>query len=1099
MADSPSGSRGRRVPANPTGSGRRPPAASPSTAAGRRVPATPRAQNGPTSKGAGKNRKPDSNVKKAANTAVRQGANSALTAATGGVAAPVVAAATSLIGNDAKAKKNRRRLLLALAAFVLTIAMVMSMIMATVFGVSIMGGGSGAAGTASPNNGNCLTYGAPRVTQPGGGSGGPGASAGALGAPLDPEYMENASGFGSREAPTAGATSWHDGIDFSAPGIYGKPIYAPAGGTVAQAGPAEGYGNWIIIDHDLNGEKVSTLYGHIEDGHVLVAPGDKVEAGQHIADVGNAGTSTGAHLHFGVYPGGWKSQAGVDPMPWLSKFKAQTGQPAQADTAAQPSPVANTTPADPGAVTAADWEALAEKESTNNWAINSGNGFSGGVQFTASTWAANGGTEYAPEAWQASKPEQMEVANRVLKTQGWGAWPPSATIPGLQDKKPAPEGTFIGASAPPGGTTDDSNTNAPRGPPTDLPKSDKGNESKLQADAQRGMRLIAQQFPAVESIGGFRPGSGDHGTGSAVDAMISGDYRAPQGVALGDDIAKFFIDHAAELNVKYVIWRQQIWQGGSWTEQSDRGSDNENHYNHVHISFNQSGPPTATVTGIANSAGADPATAPATTPDGAQPYTPKGDQKEQELTPEQQANIKGLISAAKRSGIQPEARAAVLVLAYAGTQSNFISKEPTDDDPRIGIFAQTPLEGTDSENVSNLINVPYAADSFFARLKVVAAENSKWATEPLADVLTAMYPEQRTIADRFPSWEQLAINAVTALWEDPLAQANSIMSAVSGGIECAQGAIGGRALKAGSVPERFVKWITLGGQVCEGITAPLLAAQIRAESGFDESATSPDGAMGSSQFMPGTWQTWGKKVDDAGRQSGPGGGGNPRNVADATIAQAHMMCTDYETMRKGVESGRLTGDPVALTIAAYNAGAGAVFNAGGMPSGGDYTTQTQPYVEKILGWAKEMDGGAGELKPSPGGGGAGNSKIVEYATKMVGQDYVWGGGNQNGPTGGGIDCSGLTVYAYAQATDQRVILPRTTYDQIKVGRQVSIEEAQPGDLVLSNFGGTSQPEHVDIYEGNGTVIGAIQTGSPLKGGKPMPADAHIRHVPEASD
>ncbi|WP_425859854.1 transglycosylase family protein [Arthrobacter sp. TWP1-1] len=74
------------------------------------------------------------------------------------------------------------------------------------------------------------------------------------------------------------------------------------------------------------------------------------------------------------------------------------------------------------------WDALAQCESGGNWAINTGNGFSGGLQFTPSTWAAFGGTG-APE--NATREQQIAVAENVLAGQGWGAWPSCAAQLGL--------------------------------------------------------------------------------------------------------------------------------------------------------------------------------------------------------------------------------------------------------------------------------------------------------------------------------------------------------------------------------------------------------------------------------------------------------------------------------------------------------------------------------------------------------------------------------------------------------------------------------------------------------------------------------------------
>ena len=84
------------------------------------------------------------------------------------------------------------------------------------------------------------------------------------------------------------------------------------------------------------------------------------------------------------------------------------------------------------AVDGATWDALAQCESGGNWGISTGNGFSGGLQFTRSTWAAFGGTEYAPEAWQASREQQIAVAEKVQAAQGWGAWPACTSKLGLR-------------------------------------------------------------------------------------------------------------------------------------------------------------------------------------------------------------------------------------------------------------------------------------------------------------------------------------------------------------------------------------------------------------------------------------------------------------------------------------------------------------------------------------------------------------------------------------------------------------------------------------------------------------------------------------------
>ncbi|NNH71677.1 DUF3235 domain-containing protein [Nocardia uniformis] len=91
-----------------------------------------------------------------------------------------------------------------------------------------------------------------------------------------------------------------------------------------------------------------------------------------------------------------------------------------------------------------DWDRLAQCEAGGNWGINTGNGYQGGLQFSPSTWKAHGGGEYAPAANQASREQQIAVAEKVLATQGWGAWPSCSSKLGLSSgptprSAPAPE------------------------------------------------------------------------------------------------------------------------------------------------------------------------------------------------------------------------------------------------------------------------------------------------------------------------------------------------------------------------------------------------------------------------------------------------------------------------------------------------------------------------------------------------------------------------------------------------------------------------------------------------------------------------------------
>ncbi|WTZ45668.1 transglycosylase family protein [Streptomyces sp. NBC_01390] len=79
----------------------------------------------------------------------------------------------------------------------------------------------------------------------------------------------------------------------------------------------------------------------------------------------------------------------------------------------------------------ATWNKVAACESTNNWSINTGNGYYGGLQFSQSTWEAYGGTAYAGRADLATRDQQVAVAEKVLKAQGPGAWPACSVRAGL--------------------------------------------------------------------------------------------------------------------------------------------------------------------------------------------------------------------------------------------------------------------------------------------------------------------------------------------------------------------------------------------------------------------------------------------------------------------------------------------------------------------------------------------------------------------------------------------------------------------------------------------------------------------------------------------
>ncbi len=109
-----------------------------------------------------------------------------------------------------------------------------------------------------------------------------------------------------------------------------------------------------------------------------------------------------------------------------------------------------------------------------------------------------------------------------------------------------------------------------------------GLEANLTTAADGVLRAVCARFPAVTSFGGYRAGdSGYHGSGQAIDAMISG--------SAGWELAEWARDNAGELGIVEVIYQQKIWTtqraADGWRSMSDRGSTSANHYDHVHISI----------------------------------------------------------------------------------------------------------------------------------------------------------------------------------------------------------------------------------------------------------------------------------------------------------------------------------------------------------------------------------------------------------------------------------------------------------------------------------------------------------------------------------
>ena len=148
--------------------------------------------------------------------------------------------------------------------------------------------------------------------------------------PLPEDTWVATSPFGPRTHPITGEQTMHTGSDFAAPD--GTPILAAADGSVTVAEYSDASGGIVVIEHTIDGSTVATAYIHSWADGIHVTVGDQVSAGQHIADVGSSGMSTGPHLHFEVREGGTDGDH-VDPAAWLNSHdaaglpEAETGAP----------------------------------------------------------------------------------------------------------------------------------------------------------------------------------------------------------------------------------------------------------------------------------------------------------------------------------------------------------------------------------------------------------------------------------------------------------------------------------------------------------------------------------------------------------------------------------------------------------------------------------------------------------------------------------------------------------------------------------------------------------------------------------------------------
>lgn len=283
------------------------------------------------------------------------------------------------------------------------------------------------------------------------------------------------------------------------------------------------------------------------------------------------------------------------------------------------------------------------------------------------------------------------------------------------------------------------------------------------------------------------------------------------------------------------------------------------------------------------------------------------------------------------------------------------------------------------------------------------------------------------------------------------------------------GSGGSGELDASGIPAKFKPWLKKAAKTCSAASAPMLAAQEDQESGFKKKAVSSAGAVGYAQFLPETF----KKVGVDGNHNGTK---SATEVGDAVMSQAKYDCQ----LAKKVK--HVPGDTTKNMLAAYNAGAGAVTSANGIPP----FDETQKYVDIIThktkkytkkGTSSDGTSSAGKIKGKPLA-----KKILKTLKKKLGTPYSFGGGTATKPTVGktepaGWDCSSYLMMGIYQATDSKIRIARITTAQMhdKHLKKVSKKHMQPGDLIFINNDGNWG--HVVMYYGHGKIIEEPHTGA----------------------
>ncbi|WP_327145596.1 peptidoglycan DD-metalloendopeptidase family protein [Nocardia sp. NBC_01327] len=593
-------------------------------------------------------------------------------------------------------------------------------------------------------------------------------------------------------------------------------------------------------------------------------------------------------------------------------------------------------------------------------------------------------------------------------------------------------------------------------------------EAGLQDGALRALRCVVARFGMMDMRGVVADDAyPDHREGRAVEFIVGSDQ------AKGDAIVAFLQQSAANFHIDYVLWKQRSWtpdaaNGTQWTPMEDRGDPVRNHMDRVQVTIKSvvatstvSAPPEvslASMPGPVNEAGKLTGAGRRQYPMAAGTFT-----------------ISDVFGARGGTHMGVDFAGAAGTPIYAASDGLVVASGPASG---FGDWVVIDSIDESGKRYSTVYGHMYESGIHVHTGDIVTMG------QHIADVgsngeSTGPHLHFEVVpGGRLTGGKQ--VDPMPWLAGSALPTAGTTPTCENG-----FGSAGGN-LAPGKVPPELEIWYRRAGSLCPQISASLLAAQGQQESGFHRGLTSPAGAQGLAQFLPGTAASLAPDGQPYVIDADGNGTASVWDDGDAIIGQGRYMCALAQKIQGWENEGKVTGDVAALSLAAYNAGEGAVLASGGMPNQvAAHFTETRPYVTNILAAEANFRSMGSEGRFQPNTSASLGPQVVSAGEQWLGTRYVFGGGGAQGPSNGGFDEPGFTAASVFAASGGAITLPGTAEQQWEQGVEIPLIKAQAGDLVFGNFG-VRGPATVGVYTGDGRMLhaepGGVVAEVPLQNG-----------------